>query len=286
MLPLNYSQNYLNNLELLVKLVSKADFSETDVVYDIGAGKGAITDALKGACARVIAVELDRSLADGLISRFKDGGNVSVVNADFMEIDLPPTNYKVFSNIPFNRTSEIFHKLYFSSNPPAEAYLILQKEAAERFLGIGEGSMTFLLLAPFFNMEIVHKFSKADFTPVPSVDTVLLRIDKRVTPRIDFTQEENYRDFIVYVLKQQKPTLRLRTTKLFTSEQFKRVARELGLPETVVASSVGYSQWIELFDRYLRFVQQEKRKLTLGVFNSHKSTLFGREAVYRTKVRL
>ncbi len=92
-----------------------------------------------------------------------------------MKYKLPDKgNYKVFSNIPYYLTTEIVRKLTENANPPSEMWLVMEKGAAKRFLGVPAETKYSLSLKYRWKLDIVYFFKKEDFHPKPSVDSVLL----------------------------------------------------------------------------------------------------------------
>src|SRR3989344_7206331 len=132
---IKYSQNFLVDPNLVDKLLDLVSLSKEDTVLEIGAGEGIITKALLDKCKKVIAYEIDKQLVKNLNNKFFNQNNLELRNEDFLNQTLPKFPYKVFSNIPFNVTSAVIKKLTLGENSPQEAYLIVQKEAAIKFLG-------------------------------------------------------------------------------------------------------------------------------------------------------
>lgn len=61
-MKLSDSQNYINNQQLIRKLIEFVDFESTNIILEIGPGKGVITNALVGQKKKVIAIEADTKL--------------------------------------------------------------------------------------------------------------------------------------------------------------------------------------------------------------------------------
>ena len=128
---LSHSQNFLADEKFVAKLVGRAHLSKSDVVVEIGPGNGIVTGQLAKVVGEVLAVEVDKALSEKLQKAIVPQlSNVKVINTDFLKWPLPKIPYKVFSNIPFNTTTDIIDRLLDNSNPPLETYLIMQKEAA------------------------------------------------------------------------------------------------------------------------------------------------------------
>ncbi len=129
-----YSQNFLKDSSLVASLLDRSSINSDDVIYEIGPGKGIITKQLALRCKQVVAIEKDPRLSALLLQKFADRPNVIIHPGDFLHYHLPCQPYKVFANIPFNITASIVTKLTASEYPPEEAYLTMQKEAAEMLL--------------------------------------------------------------------------------------------------------------------------------------------------------
>jgi len=193
------SQNFLGNKALISRLIISSGILWHDTVLEIGAGNGNITEGLLSVSGKVIAVEIDKALADQVSNRFGNNKALEIVCGNFLDFELPKEPYRVFSNIPFSITGEIVKRLLFSDNPPNICDLIVQKEAAEKFMvNQGKKSMLSILFYPWFEMKISHIFKRTDFRPIPSVDLCLLQIVKRSTPLVHAQDTNEFRNYVVY----------------------------------------------------------------------------------------
>ena len=123
------SQNFIKHRSLVDELVAESGLSSSDLVVEIGPGKGIITVELAKTAREVIAIEKDPALAMWLTKKFENFSNLKIVEGDFLNYELPTEPYKIVSNIPFSITSEILNKILLSERMPDEMYLILQLEA-------------------------------------------------------------------------------------------------------------------------------------------------------------
>ena len=251
-----YSQNFLKDPCLVAALLDRLCIGSDDVVYEIGPGKGIMTEQLALRARRVVAIEKDPHLAALLLQKFADRPHVIIHLGDFLHYSLPCKPYKVCANIPFNITSAIVSRLTTVKHPPDDAYLTMQKEAAEMFLGKPHESLRTILLKPWFEMEIVHHFQRKDFMPVPRVDVVMLRLRKRGPPLVNRTDRQCFRDFVVHVFTTRQPTLDTILKSIFTRRQLKCIHSELGVDLNVTPTFVPFEQWLKLFE-YLKTVGNE-----------------------------
>ncbi len=136
MKKLEDSQNFLYNDKPVGQLIEISNIDKGDIVIEIGPGNGIITKQLAKRCGMVYAIEYDPYLYKKLKKMFCNIENVEIQQGDFLEFMLPEKQrYKVFSNIPYNITSAIISKLTSLHNPPEDAYLIVQGEAAKKYAG-------------------------------------------------------------------------------------------------------------------------------------------------------
>jgi 23S rRNA (adenine-N6)-dimethyltransferase len=253
-----YSQNFLRDLALAASLLDKCDIEVCDAVYEIGPGKGILTEQLALRCKQVVAIEKDPRLAELLRRRFVSWPHVTIHQGDFLEYRLPHHRpYKVVANIPFNVTAAIVKKLTMAECPPGDAYLAMQREAAEALLGVPHESLRSLLLKPWFEVEVVYRFRRGDFVPVPRVDVVMLRLRKRGPPLVGSRERQCFRDFAVYVFTAWRPTLFSTLTNIFTRQQLWHLRRDLGFDLDVTPTSLPFGQWLTLFE-YFKAIRTDK----------------------------
>lgn len=203
-----YSQNLLRDVNLVRKLVDQSSIGPDDVVLEIGPGRGILTRVLAERSAHVIAVELDERMAGPLARQLADVSNATLFTGDARAFPLPTTPYKVFANVPYRITAEIVAKLTSGVSPPSDAWLAVQREAAERFIGVPATTLVAVRLAPWFGTEIVHMFRRSDFQPRAAVDSVLLRLSLRGVPLIPHRSKARFDDFVVGIFSAWAPTVK------------------------------------------------------------------------------
>lgn len=241
------SQNFLTSRRTLEQLVKKAGLDKKDTVLEIGAGKGHITKLLAQTCREVIAYEIDPVLYERLVPQL--ASNVRLYQMDFLKAALPQQQYKVFANIPFSRTTEIIRKLTNGVPPPQEMYLVMEKGAALRFCGCPVENLNSLMMRPFFEMRIIHRFERTDFHPVPRVDCVMLAFAARAQPDIPAVQRRAYHDFLRYCFRYGLYGKRA----LLTKKQIATALKLEGLPQLTPSGTMLYVQWLCLFRCWLKY---------------------------------
>ena len=81
-------QNFLINPGILNKIINASDLVKSDVVLEIGSGNGVLTEELRKKANRVIAIEKDHRLIDGLKDIFQEFSNVKIIEGDILKLDI------------------------------------------------------------------------------------------------------------------------------------------------------------------------------------------------------
>jgi len=283
---IKYSQNFLVSNELVRSLIRKSSLSSDDIVFEIGAGEGIITQELLKKSKKVVAFELDRDLLNKLSEKFRTERLLELRNEDFLNCDLPSYSYKVFSNIPFNITSSIIKKLTLEASPPEDSYLIVQKEAAMRFVGKSldsKNSQLAIVLAPWFEFRFIHQFRPSDFSPRPNVDIVFLGIRKRKEPLVDNKNKDKYRDLVIYAFSQTKPNISEGLSKVIDKQSVIKLAEKVGFSPNAKPSELDLEDWISLFGLFID-LPDKQQNIVRGSFAKQLEQQKDIEKINRTRI--
>ena len=234
-------QNFLADTNLLEAIVREAALAEADVVLEVGAGGGALTERIAPQVACVHAIETDEGLRAELEPLAATAGNVSLVWGDALDVDLaglaPPPTVMV-SNLPYSIATPLLLRT-MAELPSLERWLVMvQLEIAER-LRAEQGSRAYgspsAVLQLCADVELVRKVDRAVFTPRPRVDSALLRMRRRAP-----APSEPVRELIrAAFAHRRKPAARsLELSKPGSLEPARAALMELGLPEDARAEAL------------------------------------------------
>ncbi len=258
------SQNFIKSLELVRQLLSVSSLNQKDVVVEIGPGRGIITQELIKVVSQVVAIEKDRELIPFLQDKFFQVSNLKLINQDFLSWSLPSISFKIFSNIPFSITAPILDKILKSPHKPIEIYFIMQLEAAQKYSLFEDfNNQDAILLAPFYNIQILGDIDRTSFTPKPQVDIVFAKFSLKEDIIIDEDIYQQFRDFVIFGFNQWKPNIFEIYKKVFSYDQFKKINHQLKI-NSLKPSQLNFSQWTALFDIYTKFVPETKKRLISG----------------------
>lgn len=170
-------QYFLVDKQVLAKIIKAADLKKSDIVLEIGPGKGVLTREIAKRVKKVIAVELDKNLASALKIP-----KVQVINADILKYKILNTKYKILGNIPYYITGKILRKFAGFA-----MLLMLQKEVAQRICS-KKGSILSISVNSWAKPRIISLVPKTAFKPIPKVDSAIIKIIPRKNPyQIDFS---------------------------------------------------------------------------------------------------
>ncbi|HVC81228.1 MAG TPA: 23S ribosomal RNA methyltransferase Erm [Chloroflexota bacterium] len=280
---LAHSQNFLRDPRLIDTLLDRSTIQGRDLVYEIGPGTGIITERLAGRCRRVAAIEKDPRLADYLHARFHSYPNITVHAADFLRFPLPLAPYKVFANIPYALTTAIVTRLTSAPVIPRDSYLVVQREAAERFIGSPRATLYAALLYPWFAAEIVHSFRPGDFRPLPRVESVLLRLRPRDQPLVSASDTRFFRDCITFAFTAPRPTLQWTLRACLGRRLADHLIRRERLDPRATPSMIPGTLWLLLFEHLKDAGGAEARRVVAGAEQRLRTQQAGLSKMHRTR---
>ena len=203
-------QNFVVDPNTIRKTLSVARVSPTDRVLEIGPGAGSLTLGLAASSPSVVAIERDDRLIPLLEEVLSNRRNVEIINGDAMEADLAATRAtSVVSNLPYNMAALLVLKVLEEAPEIQSLTVMTQKEVGER-LAAGPGTKTYgatsVLVAYFALARVEAQVSRRAFWPVPRVDSVLVRIDRRPEP--DQESRQSLFEVVKAAFSQRRKTLR------------------------------------------------------------------------------
>ena len=259
-------QNFIVDEFLLEDIADESGITKDDFVLEIGPGNGALTRCLCDRAKKVVAVEIDKSLIPLLKSNLKDYENVSIINADFMELDFQTIinefgcepGIKVVANLPYYITSPIINIL-LQNTYVSEMTLMVQKEVAERIVatpgGRDYGILT-LACNYFADTEMIMLVSKDCFFPKPKVDSAVVHFKKHpvgastASPHKGEFHEPDY-DILFKLIKasfaqRRKKLLNSLTNAGYDKDTVAHALSELGFDENVRAENLSLDDYKKL----------------------------------------
>lgn len=230
-------QHFLRSSKLATELVRAARVQPRDLVLDLGAGTGALTAALVRTGARVIAVEIDPDLAEGLRRRYP---HVDVRIDDALRVPLPRAPFKVVANLPFDGGTSILRRLLDPVVPLTTADVIVQWGLAEKRAAVWPSTQLSVYWGAWFELSVTRRLPRCVFAPPPAVDAGLLRIARRDEALVPVVERRGYQAFLVRGFREGPAAV-------VSRKVLKRCETELGFERRARARDLDARQWAELF---------------------------------------
>jgi 23S rRNA (adenine-N6)-dimethyltransferase len=189
-------QNFLDPA-LAEQIVEDAKLAPGDLVIEVGAGAGALTQALARHSVRVLAVEPDPAWAHRLRERLAGNRAVRVLARDFLAVDLPSEPFRVLGSLPFGRTTDILRRLLDDPTLPlVRADVIVQWEVAVKRAASPPTTLLSTAWAPWWDVQLARRIPATSFRPVPRVDAGVLSITLRKPPLLPVAMAPSYAAFL------------------------------------------------------------------------------------------
>lgn len=176
-----FSQTFLTDSYVVKDMVAAAELSPSDEVLEVGPGLGILTRELVRTSRRVVAVELDKNLAELLPRMVPEPSRLQVIQGDILEFD-PTTafqgEYKVIANLPYSVTSPVLRHFLTVLHKPSVMVVMVQKEVAERIAaGPGDTSVMTIMAQLYSRVSLVRLVEASAFYPAPEVDSAVLKLE-------------------------------------------------------------------------------------------------------------
>ena len=210
-------QNFLIDKNIQRKIIDCLELKFSDIVLEIGAGRGELTWFIAGGVNKAYALEIDAALCRTLKVNLKDYSNAEIINQDVLNLNFRKyfgklkNKIKVFGNIPYYISSSIIEYLIKFRDKIEVIFITVQKEFAKRITAV-PGSKVYGAFSCFvqyyFEPKIILNIKKTCFLPKPKVDSCLVRLGVLKLPRVRPKDEKLFFKVIRAAFSKRRKTLR------------------------------------------------------------------------------
>jgi 16S rRNA (adenine1518-N6/adenine1519-N6)-dimethyltransferase len=248
-------QNFVADPNTVRRIADLARISPTDHVVEIGAGLGSLTLALADTGAAITAIEVDRGIVPLLRAVMAERANVSVIEADAMQLDwnatLDPTvddGWVLVANLPYNVATPLICDILDTVPHVRRMIVMVQREAAERFAAQPRtpayGAVS-VKVAYWGTARIIGHVPASVFVPRPNVESSLVEITRNTGASPAATTDPALLFTLVRAgFGQRRKMLRKSLGGLATPEQFAAA----GVAPTARAEELDVVAWCRLAD--------------------------------------
>ncbi len=184
-----FGQNFLVDAHVVSDICAHVQSKSPDIVVEIGPGLGALTQGIVEVAPTVVAVEIDKRLAEGLATRFSEHGNLDVRQCDILSFDFGKEfdgqSVLVLGSLPYRITTPILRHLIHHRSAISSACLITQQEVADKISHSPgkQGSALGVFVNSFADVSSIRSICKGSFFPVPEVESQCWEMSFLPTPR-------------------------------------------------------------------------------------------------------
>jgi len=211
-------QHFLIRGAVLERIACAACPDREPLVVEIGPGRGALTTHLLARADRVVAIEIDRYLAQNLKQRVEQAVSpvdpaLDVVEANALEIDLSQWGPAVITgNLPYYAATAILERVMALGPIVRRGVFLTQKEVAQRITaspGTREYGYLSVSMQLSADIELLFEVKPAAFHPPPKVDSAVLRfVPHNRAAELDIADRPAFLRFVSLCFRQKRKTLR------------------------------------------------------------------------------
>lgn len=252
-------QNFINDNNIIKKMVNGVDIDKNTLVIEIGPGAGVLSNEIIPKSKYSILYEIDTRLEDILTSKLRDYDNYKIIFNDFLKENIKDEIAKydydklyVVANLPYYITTPIIEKL-INDVSPDKIIIMIQKEVADRFcakVGSKEYGYITAYLNYYYNIKKMFDVSRYCFTPKPNVDSAIISMEK--INRDNLVKDEVYfNKFLKDCFKFKRKTLK-NNLKGYDLSAVENIVSKFGLDLTTRAENISIDVFVCLCNELLK----------------------------------
>lgn len=243
-------QNFLQDQNLIRKIVAALAIGDNDRIIEIGPGRGALTDLLIAQSKDLHLIEFDRDLSRHWQQKAKDIAHLNVHESDVLKFDFDTIldraiKAKVIGNLPYNISSPVlFHLMAFAEMIDSQV-LMLQKEVVQRMCATPGGKQfgrLSVMMQYRYRVEHLFNVPPGAFFPPPKVDSAIVKLTPRIPSDLNAKDLVDLERVVKQAFSQRRKTLRNTLKPLLTTQQIE----SLGIEPSLRAESLTVAQFVDL----------------------------------------
>ena len=244
----NLGQHFLNDQNIVDKLVRHINPSKHDEVIEIGPGNGVMTKSIINRVKKMILIEKDCDLIDNLKSKFREHENSSILNIDILNYNLESLNQsvRVVGNLPYNISTEIIFKMC-NCNKIIDMHFMLQKEVVDRIVAKSNSKVygrLSIMSQAYFNVKKLFDISENVFSPKPKVKSSFVRLSAREYPFYNKNHEDIFYDIVKSAFEGRRKMIKTSLKSYLNASDFKM----LNMKPDLRAENLTVSDYILISD--------------------------------------
>jgi 16S rRNA (adenine1518-N6/adenine1519-N6)-dimethyltransferase len=208
-------QHFLADERVVERIVKAIAPQPGEHLVEIGPGAGALSFPLLRRHGQLTVIEFDRDLVAPLQHAAAGLGDLRIVNADVLAVDLHALaagrRLRMVGNLPYNISSPILFHMLAHAAVVVDMHFMLQKEVVDRMAaapgGKAYGRLSVMLQASC-EVEALFVVPPDAFRPPPRVDSAVVRLRPRPQAEVGIVDPRGFADLVRQAFGQRRKTLR------------------------------------------------------------------------------
>lgn len=222
-----FGQHFLHDRHVIQRIVGALQAQPGETLVEIGPGLGALTHDLLRSVGTLDVIELDRDLIAPLEHACAGLGTLRIHNQDALRFDFcslmqGDTRLRIVGNLPYNISTPLLFHLLAQAHCIHDMHFMLQHEVVERMIA-APGGRTYGRLSVMIqyrcSVQKLFHVGPGAFTPVPKVDSAVIRMVPHATPPVRVTDEAVFEQVVRVAFGQRRKTLRNTLKELLTADE-------------------------------------------------------------------
>ena len=272
-------QNFLIDLNLMQLLINTAQICDNDIVLEVGCGTGSLTETIAELAGKVIAADIDPTLARIASKQLQHFHNVELIETDILEskskIDSNVKNaikkaeniytgrILLVSNLPYSISSPLMINMVTSDLCADAMFVTVQKEVAQRMTA-SPGSKNYgtlsIFLAAAGDIKIVRILKPTVFWPQPQVESAMVSFIRKKEKVQNIKDMKIFRQvvnlFMQHRRKMLKACIRFAQEPLLSVQNFSNIFSDCGIDPHERPEKLYPEQYVEIANLAAKFLSR------------------------------
>ncbi|BBP45365.1 ribosomal RNA small subunit methyltransferase A [Thiosulfatimonas sediminis] len=250
-----FGQNFLNNNQIIDRIVAAIRPQADDHMIEIGPGEAALTDPVIRIVKHLDIIEIDNDLIPQLKIKFASLPAFHLHHTDALRFDYAELLHtsdeqvRVVGNLPYNISSPLmFHLLKYAANI-TDMHFMLQKEVVERICAQPGGRQfgrLSVMMQYYCKTENLFDVGPENFTPAPKVDSAIVRLLPFKNKPLIADDEALFERFVRQCFTLKRKTLRNNLKGWLNEEQIEAC----GISASARSETLAVADFVKLCNYY------------------------------------
>jgi 16S rRNA (adenine1518-N6/adenine1519-N6)-dimethyltransferase len=248
-------QHFLIDKNIQHKIINACNFNPSDIVLEIGAGRGELTRLIAGQVKYLYALEIDENLCRLLKDNLQNHANVKIISEDILKFNFKSflkkagNKIKIVGNIPYYIATPIIRQLLKYKEKIGDIFITVQKEFAQRMVAL-PGSKLYGSLSCFVQYytqaKIIFLIKRTSFLPAPKVDSCLLGLEIRPEYPLNPKEERRFFKITRTAFNQRRKTLRNSLRGVISKQKLEAFFRQYSIGPNTRPEELSLKDFINL----------------------------------------